>query len=696
MNKLTYNGKIYDDVREGTDKLMDAGAYIGDSLPSVTLSVDTMSAVVRDYDTQERILAADENPVFFGDTVGVARTRRDGLDKRQTYGAPVSYQHDGGFNGLFRLDSITRIGQHEYSIECLSDIGLLLTDDYYGGIYNGEKAGEVISDIVHGIFRYTIDPVLSDVPLYGLLRKMKRRDSLQHVLFAIGAWLRKDTVGLVRIEAMEQKEPYEIPVDTFYMGGSVTGTKPATGVALTEHSFVPLSTDKEVTLYRGESAAERMRTPKGREVVGILVDFKNPCHDLVAKNVEILESGSNYAILSRSPEAILTGREYTHTERIITRTVSTGGSPNIVPSNKCELVNLMNGELVADRLMAYYGSAKTVSADIVVTNQKPGDAVRFVDPFGDKTEGYISDMEITMSHILKASVNIIAGFIPTESGNYYTQAFVIDRDGEFTIPDSCKGKVRIVVIGGGDGGTMGEDGKDGERGSSSGYGMGGDGGAAGTPGNGGKVFVSTISARPGEKFKAKIGKKGLGQTLERSATAGTPTLFGPYSSENGYFSKSGYFAQINNVVYGLPGRSGLPGGNGSGPREDAPTILWDGVEYKPGNKATDFEAEEFRVTVYGGWGGGPAAGENGYDGKKGTYSVQSDGSLGSVQGGPGGNGASPIPGENGKTPGSGGGAGHGGGGGGGGAPGGFGGVGGKGGKASVSGDGADGVVLVFI
>ncbi len=695
MNKLTYNGKIYDDVREGTDKLMDTGAYIGDSLPSVTLSVDTMSAVVRDYDTQERILVADDRPVFFGDSVGIARTRRDGLDKRQTYGAPVAYQHEGGFNGLFRLDSITRIGKYEYSIECISDIGLLLTDDYYGGIYTGETTGAVISDIVHGIFQYTVAPELSSVPLYGLLRKMKRRDSLQHVLFAVGGWLRKDTAGVVRIEAMERREPYEIPVDAFYMGGSVTGTKPATGIALTEHSFVPLPTDKSVTLYRGQSAAEQMITPAGKSVVGILVDFKNPCHNLSIQNAQILESGANYAVISGSPEAILIGLEYTHTERIITRTSRTGGAPNIVPSSKCELVNLMNGELVADRLMGYYGSAKTVSADIVVTNQKPGDAVRFVDPFGDKTEGYIADMELTMSHILKASANIIAGFIPTASGNYYTQVFVIEQDGEFIIPGGCKGKARIVVVGGGDGGTMGDDGKPGEGGSS-GYGTGGDGGAAGEPGSGGKVFVSTIPALVGEKFAVKLGKKGLGQTLERSATAGTPTTFGPYTSEDGYTSESGFFAQISNKIYGIPGRHGLPGANGGGPRKDPQPIIWDGVEYRGGKKAPDYQRPGHNVVAKGGFGGGPAVGANGGDGKRGNYGVDADGHVGTINGGDGGEGADAAPGENAKTPGSGGNAGHGGGGGGGGAPGQWPSNGGRGGKAGPAGDGADGVVLVFI
>ena len=175
-----------------------------------------------------------------------------------------------------------------------------------------------------------------------------------------------------------------------YQGGDVAGLSPASAVKLTEHIFIALPGNEEVTLFDGEAAAEPIITPAGRRVMGVLVDFSEPFHDLKADNVTILESGANYAVLGQSSSAVLTGKKYAHTERVLTASANTGAPPNVVTSISCTIVNLLNAENVLNRLAAYYGAGKSTSADIVLTIQRPGNCCVAFGPLWRENDGYIS------------------------------------------------------------------------------------------------------------------------------------------------------------------------------------------------------------------------------------------------------------------------------------------------------------------
>lgn len=696
-NELTYNGKVYGSDPGGA-QIVSASGYICDSLPSVELSVDTLTAKVLDYDNQLRVITYDGYPVVTSEGKLLIATRSaQTIDKSQVYGSEVLYHHDGELIGKFRLEEIKRTGKYEYDISCVSAVGLLLTDYHYGGIYNGELLSSVVAEIIGGVVPYTLDGALGAVPVYGLLRKGTRRDNLRDLLFAFGGQVRKNVAGEITIGPIPETEPYPLLSDEVYMGGSVTGGTPATGINLTEHAFMALDSDAEVTLFDGVSSGEAMITPNGASVVGMLVDFAEPMHSLTIQNAEILESGANYAVISASAAALLVGKQYTHTERIVTRRWAASGSPNIVTSSACTLVNMLNSEMVADRLKAYYGSAKTVEMDILVTDQKPGDAVTFTDPFGDETDAYIADMELTMSAILKARAKLVAGYIPVGYGNYYSHVMVLTSDQTVTIPDEAKDKALLVLIGGGSGGGVGNPGEAGTRGSTGSYGNGGAGGLPGVPGDGGKILTITIPVAPGETYTVTIGQGGPGQATSADNTDGTPTTFGSYTSEDGYTSSDGYVDLINGNYYGLPGEEGVAGGKGAGKDGAGETITHEGVTYTPG--ANGSSVSEGGYFAGGGYGGGPAAGASGGSGRDGDY--DDNNGHGFATGGTGGRGGTPTKAASGSVPGQGGQGGHGGGGGGGGGavsgnasyiwPG-DGGLGGSGGEA---GDGADGIALLF-
>lgn len=715
-NALICKGKTYDDADGIENKLLSMGGFIGDSLPAATLSVDTLTAVVKDDEIGTRMLAAEGMLIVEGEQA-LATPAHVPLDERLKYGEAAEYYRKDSLFGKFYVNSVKRTGKRRYKIDCVSAVGLLMASYHYGGIYSGETAEAVIADIIGGVIPYTLDPALASVQIYGLLRKATRRDNLRDLLFAIGGQIRKDVAGNVNIVPMTIGTPYEISADEFYMGGSVTGNTPATTVNVTEHSFMQLPNDQVVTLFDGEAAAEEIITPNGSTVTGVLIDFAEPAYDLSIEGATILESGVNYAVISGSPLAVLTGTLYTHTQRVITRKVSSGTTPNVVSSSSCTLVNLLNGELVVDRLSAYYGSGKTVEADLVVTDQKPGDAVIITDPFGEEVTGYITDMELTMSAILKAKTTIVSGYIPPASGNFYSNLALITSDGTFTVPEDTKGKIYVVLIGGGDGGEAGEAGESGTSGS--GYasilglaqgkysGDPGNGGNGGNGGKSGKVFISTIPVSAGDTFDVTIGTGGAGAVYGGTPGSGTATTFGDLSSADGG-TANGY-ASVNGDIYALPGDSGFPGGRGqetsvnTGGGGERPTVEYDGQIWTAGTNGMYAIAQITNPSLttaiaVGGCGGGAAYGANGLNGSDGIAVTESNG-TGSAIGGAGAKGATPTTAADATIPGSGGQGGHGGGGGGGGgsacATGTLGGAGGAGGNGGTGGNGAPGIVLVY-
>lgn len=702
--------------RQYTDQdqsLWSSSASQADSLTAESLEADTMTVVVNDDLGDNRILATQGLPIACQGQI-IAAPLMEGSPAQYTYGQPVTYLQNGALLLKQYIESVKQIGAKRWQFNCISGIGLLLTSYHYGGIYTGQTAATVIADIIGGIIPYTLNETLGQTVLYGWLPKAFRRDNLRSVLFSIGAVVGKDQNGDLIINPSTAPNPYEIPVTQIYMGGSVAGLTPATAVVVAEHTFLALETDETITLYDGEAAGETLTTPQGQTVEGVLVEFQEPMHNLQAQNTTILESGANYAVLSNSGGATLTGQVYSHTQRLITRGQNNSGPPNVVRSTECCLVNSLNSENVAQRLVAYYSASKNVEADIVVTTQKPGDAVTFVDPFGAQTQGYIAQLDLVMSAITKGRAVLADGFIPTASGNNYTNIIVITQSGNWVSP--ITGYARVTLISGGDGGQGGTGGNGGGPGDATPFGSPGTGGEPGQPGQGGKIYSFTTAVTQGQSYPVGIGEGGAGGAGGQGgagavggSTPGEPseglpgapgesggaTTFAGYSSNSGGPSNSGYSPLLSNEVYALPGPEGIAGGAAQNSDLTRPTITdgtttWTAGDH--GANASNTLPGVTPYTYYGGGGGGPAVGANGPDGNNAS---SPDGKSGD-----GANGATALQSADVGNYGAGGAAGNGGGGGGGGGGGtgdviaGYPGAGGTGGDGSPGGNGAQGVCII--
>ena len=677
-NTITYLDRTFD-----AHDVISGNAYYARPLNSASLEIDTFSFDVQSDDTSL--------------TEFIRNT-------------PLTFYHDGNQMGIFYVQTISRTSINTYHFTCTSTVGLLDETYHDGGIYTGETVREVCTDICSPLTCY-VKSNIANIKLYGWLPIATRRENLAQVLFAIGATLKVDYNGAIRIEGLWDGQSSQITASEMYAGGSVEYATPVTEVIVTEHAYSQ-STTEVTELFNGTTAA------------GDKITFDDPCYDLQATGFEITESGANYAIVTAG-SGVLNGKKYTHvTRQIITPTNTRSRSlveqsDNTVKVENATLVSLANATAIAERLAEYYSHNERINNKIAIKRETPGDVVQISHPYGGEVTGCIESTDITVSGKLAAQESVLVGYKPQDIGEqeYYDTVEVLTENGAWTVPERVT-NIRVVLIGGGAGGYSGTKGENGKRGGS-GDGAGGSGGVSGVSGAGGKVYSTELKVTPMEKFSVRIGLGGAGGTYAENGSIagslGTPTTFDTLSSNNGSSSEIGFVDPVNGKQYAKPGDVGENGGaGGSGGKassvreerfgKDGENVLG----YIGGHGATGGRVSQAGASAVsgGGGGGGAAVGNNGSDGEKAriefsnfdTPNYQGLGTI--VKGATGGAGADAtiIP-VTSTVPGTGGGGGHGGGGGGGGgiaqATSIWGCYGGNGGIGSNGGDGAPGCVLVY-
>lgn len=668
-NKIVYDGRTF----EATD-IKSGQIHLASSLPSMKLEPNTIIVVVK----------SGEDLTKF------------------TRNTPMYYYHRDRLVCISYIQTVDRIGPNKYKFYGTSAIGRLIEQPHAGGIYTGQTAAEVITDIC-GPVPFEIKNVLKKIKLYGWLPyanppKRSARDNLVQVLFAIGAAIRTDLDGVLRIEGLWDGISGTVGRDKMYTGANTEYDGVVTQVIVTEHQYVPWTEEKQ--LFEGTAQA------------GDVITFDEPMHDLVAQGFTIQASGANWARVSAG-SGTLTGKTYIHNTRQVSKAVQEANTPNVKTVEDATLVSLANSTAVANRLADYYRCRERVDSAVVYQGETPGDRLATYHPF-DKTgvAACLESADITLSNTLKAQEKLLVGYVPPQMGDvqYFDYSEEITVNTNWDVPEGVT-EITVVCIGGGQGGQKGGDGEKGEKGTDayttgnlskpSGLVQGkpgnpGAGGTKGSGGSGGKVYVSNVDVTGVASLSIVIGAGGAangGAGGASTVTAGDTT----YSSDSGSSSSNGYTDIITGKTYatpGLPGdHDGGKGGKGvsgtSGSGEPGESVA--GYAGGAGNRLA-YHQYSVAYTLPAG-GGGAAYGNVGSAADK--YCI-------------GGNGANAVQNKSAPTlPGCGGHGGNGGGGGGGGGAGyiygglpenritAYGVIGGEGGLGSTGTVGAPGIVLLF-
>lgn len=562
-NKIRYLDHVFgeeDDIKKGNCYLV--GTLLGDSLSINTLEFDVES----------------------DDSTLTQFKRND----------PVIYEHNGKQIGIFYVQNIERIGATTYSFSAVSALGILAEGKHYGGIYTGQTVAEILPDIC-GTVPYEIKTNLTEIKLYGWLPIASPRDNLAQVLFAIGAVIKTDLGGVLRIESLWDGISGELTQNQMYEGPSVKYDSAVTQVVVTEHQYV--EGGEETKLFEGTAQQ------------GDIITFNSPMYELVADGFSILESGANYAKVSGG-SGTLKGRAYIHNTREVVRDVSEAAEPNIKTVKDATLVSLVNSTAVAERLANYFQWTETIQAPIVYQGEVPGNRVATWHPY-DKTgvTACLESADINLSNTLKADETLLVGFVPPkpETG-YITERVVLTGSGTWKKPAGVT-RIEYVLIGPGQGGRAGKKGEPGSattlsfsysllgintRYSGKHPGEGGKGGEGGAPGHGGKIYRGEMDLSVIDELEYSCGPGGTGATYDESnpeaeGNEGSATTLGDISSDLGSSSEFGYTDIITGEVYATTGLQGIAGGDGAGTtaedRENS--TAQDGFHFTPSTGVTD-------------------------------------------------------------------------------------------------------------
>lgn len=712
--------------------LLSLTAPLSSSIDGSEVAVDTCEAVVlADYAVNTGLfipagadsLTTSDNKLLY---VGVDEQ----ILPQIPYGTRVEYYEGSSIIGVFYLENVTRVTKQTYQLDLMSGLGLLENKVHRGNVYNNITLSDLLTDIIGNTFTYTVDPAIASWPCFGWLPYDTARENLHRVLMAMGVNIFKNADGNPRFSVLDDSNPISVSDDDVYINGKVSYGSPATQVSVTEHQYL-------------EAGGERVilfdNTDGGGAVQGAEVVFDSPAYDLQWTGQTLDDAGANYAVVSGI--GVLTGIPYTHIQKIVTKNASPGSVKNREVSVTDDgLINPLNSNNVAQRLMDYYSAAQTVNGKMILGTPRPGSAITVTDAFGDPKTGIVKSMDITSSATVAATFEAVTDYTPDHMGNQFEQQVTVTESGTWTVPAGVT-HIRMVLIGGGDGGQGGTSGTDGKGALDMQTQLGdsrqssfypdtaepGKGGEAGAAGQGGSIFDGDYDVTPGETITISIGAGGAGGYVGGGAgSAGSPTTassasIGSISSADGLPSEYGYKNLLSGIVYGQAGIDGEAGGDGG-----ATTISdesgADGGEGYPGSSIASAEGGPggpggwghggnmdgyFFARASGGGGGGAAHNSPGESGGRGLVITAPPAPSNAVSGGRGGDGAdAEAPAL--STPGKGGDGGHGGGGGGNGGGwtitgGGLsalmiaasGGAEGKGGTGTAGADGGDGVAIIL-
>ena len=396
MNKIIYQYNsttqlTFADEGNFDGVLLEGSFYNETSLLEDELSIDTMKIRVRSINTSYPL-------------------------HNFIYGSQVTFYKNDALYGKYYLVSVERQTKNEYILNVQSSIGLLDDTMHYGGIYSGEYASAIIEDIIGGKIAYTEHNIFSKIKVYGWLPVATRRENLKQLLFAVGGCVKKKN-GDVYFTTLTVDAPKAIPENKVFDTGKITYDSPASRIEVVEHQFSKVDSVPSEEVYSGEIVGSSFVTPKGYSVSdAALVTWDKPYHSLTFSDCTLLnnEMGVNYAVVSSSGSATISGKPYIHSKMIVSRDKENyTGKEKVAKVENATLVSLANSNSVAEKVMAYYNSPCTLSGAIVMDGEKPLDNITMPNQFEEENTGMIKSIEGTLGkQITKGELELRIGYNP--------------------------------------------------------------------------------------------------------------------------------------------------------------------------------------------------------------------------------------------------------------------------------------------
>lgn len=271
---------------------------------------------------------------------------------------PLSIYFDEKLISTVFIRNAKRKSKSLWNLQGEDYIGLLADIPFYGGIYENKNAVELINEIFNiAKIPFEIEDGFSNEIVSGYIPYTNCRDALMQVVFAIQAVADTSNSDIVKIYALSDEVKQTIPLTRIMQGQSFGEETTVTSVELTAHAYRPI-TDKYI-------AYESNISGSGEE---IKVEFPEPLHNLTITNGEIIEYGTNYAIIDAHSGCVLQGQKYEHNKLIKAKRnplVLTTDIDNVIAIQNATLVSQSNVDKVLEKCYNYLVNTETINLKIV-------------------------------------------------------------------------------------------------------------------------------------------------------------------------------------------------------------------------------------------------------------------------------------------------------------------------------------------
>lgn len=259
--------------------------------------------------------------------------------------------------GKFFISEANKINKSQWNIRVVDYISLLDTNDFVGGIYENKNAGELLTEIFESAnVPFSISESLSEKTVSGYIPYTSCRNALQQVLIAIGAFATTAYSQNVDIIEIDETISAEIPLSQIMTGQSVDTETELTELEIYMHKYE--ETLDETSLFKSDTVTNFVK-----------IIFSEPIHSLSITNGEILESGTNYAIINCQNECELVGKKYKHTQTA--KSIKKDGyiiSPNKKTISEATLISIDNIDNVLNLCYNYLRRNNSAKSKIVEKN----------------------------------------------------------------------------------------------------------------------------------------------------------------------------------------------------------------------------------------------------------------------------------------------------------------------------------------
>jgi len=365
--------------------------FTGDDIraASVVEEIDPISAELP-VSTLDLLLHSDDANFNIVDPSGDFASLRE----RQPIDAYVTIDGELRYVGQFFLETWQSPSKAESNFAAVDMVGVLDKLPYLGGLWSSpESIADLLDDILTAAdIPYELSPELTALEFTGWLPISTRREALQQVCFAAGAYVTTAGSGTIRISpfrlAADLTEFENIITDAERGSGTLDLLPAVTGVEVLAHAYTPLAVTEEIykeTLPAGEHT----------------IKFREPKHTLSITGGTITESGANYAIVDTDGDTvIISGRAYSDATKTFAKRdddVPAGVRLNVLTINGATLISIDNAQETAERIFDYYQQRYKQTVKLYGLPVEVGESALVDAMLGYKVGGIIERSEINLA-----------------------------------------------------------------------------------------------------------------------------------------------------------------------------------------------------------------------------------------------------------------------------------------------------------